>query len=1149
MKNAGTLRIQTFAARQSAPVEGVTVAVQGDGFTLHRITDATGSAADIPVEAPACTLSLDEDNTTRPYAIVSLTAAKPGYRTVRIEGIQIFAGQVTLAQPQMLPVTEEDRDIPDAPIVIPPHALFAGSGGSGPQPRENCTPRILDQVVIPKNITVHLGKPAASARNVTVSFRDYIANVASSEVYPTWPEQALRANIHCQISLALNRIYTEWYPSKGYTFNITNSTSYDQYYVHGRTVFEVMVRITDDIFNTYLRKRGTVNPYYSEYCDGKSVTCPGLKQWGTVTLANNGRSALQILRYYYGSSIEIVRTKNIRSIPQSYPGTPLRQGSRGTAVFTLQRQLNRIAKDYPFLGKLTVDGVFGSRMAATVRAFQKQFNLTADGVVGRQTWYKISYIYVSVKDLAELTSEGETSTGTLSNGTWNGTVLSTGASGSAVEQVQFWLNTLAQYDSAIPSVKVDGVFGTATANAVRAFQRKYGLTVDGIVGQTTWKELYDEFLSIQSDNGTPNAYPGTPLREGSSGQNVRLVQFWLKIARTVYTSLESVTVDGKFGAGTAAAVRRFQRYFGLTADGVVGRTTWQKLYEVYNDIANRLLSSSLRPGEYPGVLRSGSTGTPVRELQFYLYLMSAYESSIPPVSIDGKFGADTERAVRAYQRFAGLTVDGVVGRQTWYKISYIYVSVKDLAELTSEGETSTGTLSNGTWNGTVLSTGASGSAVEQVQFWLNTLAQYDSAIPSVKVDGVFGTATANAVRAFQRKYGLTVDGIVGQTTWKELYDEFLSIQSDNGTPNAYPGTPLREGSSGQNVRLVQFWLKIARTVYTSLESVTVDGKFGAGTAAAVRRFQRYFGLTADGVVGRTTWQKLYEVYNDIANRLLSSSLRPGEYPGVLRSGSTGTPVRELQFYLYLMSAYESSIPPVSIDGKFGADTERAVRAYQRFAGLTVDGVVGRTTWNSLYGRASQLRSSGPVVTLKRLPYPGTPLTVGSSGKAVLYYNLLLLRIAYYFSSVEAPPLADRYTDETATATRSAQQLLGLEQTGIADADTWTAVEALSLQLAAHAPNPDRDTPSGTAYPGRAIAEGSAGQEVGQVERWINRRAQLSCGEGYVADNNRFGASDAAAVRAVQQQAGLQPVNGIVYRETWHALQAQCTDPCGCEKEE
>ena len=683
-----------------------------------------------------------------------------------------------------------------------------------------------------------------------------------------WPEQALRANIHCQISLALNRIYTEWYPSKGYSFNITNSTSYDQYYVHGRTVFDVMVRLTDDIFNTYIRKTGTVNPYYAEYCDGKSVTCPGLKQWGTVTLANQGRNALSILKYYYGNNIEIIRTNNIQSIPQSYPGSPLRQGSTGAAVFTLQRQLNRITKDYPFLGLLTVDGIFGRKMTETVKKFQKQFNLTADGVVGRSTWYKISYIYVSVKDLAELTSEGETFSGTLPDGPWN--------------------------------------FGSS-------------------------------------------------------------------------------------------------------------------------------------------VLKQGSTG----------------------------------------------------------------------------------------------------SEVEQLQFWLSTLAQYESSIPSVTVDGVYGSGTAAAVRAFQRRYGLTVDGIVGLTTWTELYDQFRSIQSDNGTPNAYPGTALREGSNGQNVRLVQFWLKIARTVYTSLANVTVDGKFGSATAAAVRRFQSYFGLTSDGVVGRITWNKLYEVYNDIANKLLSSSLRPGEYPGVLRNGSSGTAVRELQFYLYLMSAYESSIPPVSIDGKFGADTERAVRAYQRFAGLTVDGVVGRTTWNSLYGRASQLRSSGPVVTLKRLPYPGTPLTVGSSGSAVLYYALLLQRIAYYFDSVENPPLSDQYTDETAAATRSAQQLLGLEQTGIADADTWTAVEALSLQLAAHAPNPDRDTPPSTAYPGRAIAEGSAGQEVGQVERWLNRRAQLSCGEDYVADNNRFGAADAAAVRAVQQQAGLL-VTGIVNRETWAALQAQS---CNCDKEE
>ena len=863
----GILRIQAFAARQSAPVDGVTVNIVGDGFTAARMTDAEGNAADVTLTAPDCALSLEEDNTTRlPYAVCSLTASKAGYRTVRIQGIQVFAGQVTLAQPEMIPETEEDRDVENPPIVIPPHPLFAGGGGSGRAPTDPCAPRVLDRVIIPKNITVHLGKPAASARNVTVSFRRYIANVASSEVYPTWPESALRANIHCQISLALNRIYTEWYPSRGYSFNITNSTSYDQYYVHGRTVFDVMVRLTDDIFNTYLRKTGTVNPYYSEYCDGKSVTCPGLKQWGTVTLAKQGKTPLQILKYYYGSNIEIVRTNNIQAIPQSYPGSPLRQGDSGTAVFTLQRQLNRIAKDYPFFGKLSVDGVFGPRMVSTVKTFQRQFNLTADGVVGRQTWYKISYIYVSVKDLAELTSEGETSSGTLSDGSWGGTAL-----------------------------------------------------------------------------------------------------------------------------------------------------------------------------------RTGSTG----------------------------------------------------------------------------------------------------SAVEQVQFWLNTLAQYESAIPSLAVDGRYGTSTASAVRAFQRRYGLTVDGVVGRETWNAIYNEFRSIQSDNGTPNAYPGTALREGASGQNVRLVQFWLKIARTVYSRLNDLTVDGTFGAATTAAVKQFQTYFGLTSDGVVGRTTWNKLYEVYNDIANRLLSPSLRPGEYPGILRRGSSGTAVRELQFYLYLLSAYESSIPTVSIDGSFGAATENAVRAYQRFAGLTVDGIVGRATWESLYDKASALRSSGPVVTLKRLPYPGKPLTVGSEGSDVLYYTILLRRIAYYFESVEAPPLATGYTGETAAATRSAQALLGLPETGIADAETWTAVEALSLQLATGMPNPDRDAALEMAYPGRAMKEGSVGPDVMQIEQWINSRANLCCGESFVWDNASFGPAETVAVKAAQARAGLCQT-GTVGRETWAALRAQS---CACDLEE
>ena len=862
----GILRIQAFAARKSAPVEGVRIAITGDGFAAVRHTDAQGNAEDVTIQTPACRLSLEEQNTTqRPYAVCSLTASKPGYRTVRIQGVQIFPGQVTLAQPEMIPETEAGRDVPDVPVVIPEHPLFAGQGGSGARPVVECpaAPLVLDRVVIPKTITVHLGKPSASARNVTVSFRDYIANVASSEVYPTWPEQALRANIHCQISLALNRIYTEWYPSKGYSFNITNSTSYDQYYVHGRTVFDVMVRLTNDIFNTYIRKKGTVNPYYAEYCDGKSVSCAGLKQWGTVTLANQGKNALQILRYYYGNDVEIVRSDNIRSIPQSYPGSPLRQGSSGPAVFTLQRQLNRIAKDYPFLGKLNVDGVFGAQMASTVRAFQKQFNLTADGVVGRQTWYKISYIYVSVKDLAELTSEGETAGGTLPDGSWGGTV----------------------------------------------------------------------------------------LRQGSRG-----------------------------------------------------------------------------------------------------------------------------------------------------------------------------------------------SAVERVQFWLNTIAQYDDNIPTLTVDGIFGTGTTAAVRAFQRRHGLTVDGVVGKTTWDAIYREYRSIQSDNGTPNAYPGTPLRPGDRGQNVRLVQFWLKIARSVYSALNDVGVDGIFGPSTTAAVKKFQSYFGLASDGIVGRATWSKLYEVYNDAANDLLAPNLRPGDYPGVLRVGSSGRAVRELQFYLYILSAYQSSIPAVSIDGRFGPSTEASVRAYQKFAGLTVDGIVGRATWDSLYKRASQLRQSGPVIVFERQPWPGAPLQEGSEGPSVLYYTVLLQRIGYYFDSVQSLPLSNRYTPETVVATRSLQALLNLPVTGIVDQETWAAAEALGLQLAAFTPSGDRNTALGSQYPGYALGEGSIGPEVEQIARWLNQRAAVYCGDPFVEQSPDFTAALAAAVKAAQGRAGLLET-GTVGRMTWNALRQQ-SSPSG-----
>lgn len=667
----------------------------------------------------------------------------------------------------------------------------------------------------------------------------------------------MRANIHAQISLALNRIYTEWYRSKGYPFEITNSTSYDQYFVYGRTVFDVMVRLTDDIFNTYVRKTGTINPYYTEYCDGKSVTCPGMKQWGTVTLANNGYSALRILQYYYGSNTEIVRTSNIRSIPQSYPGSPLREGDRGINVSVLQRQLNRIAKDYPFFGTLAVDGIFGPAMTQVVKRFQKQFNLTQDGVVGRQTWYKISYIYVSVKDLAELTSEGETANGQLSGGSWGGVTLRNGSSGSAVQQLQYWLNVLAQYDASIPNLTVDGQFGAGTEASVRAFQRKYGLTVDGVVGQTTWNAIYARYQSAQSDTGSAgNAYPGNSVSMGDRGNTVKLVQFWLRMARTNYSSLPNVTVDGVFGSSTRSAVIAFQNYFGLTADGVVGRTTWNKLREVYTGVANKLLSASLRPGQFPGTLRSGSTGTAVRELQYYLYTVAAYENSVPSVTIDGSFGTATENAVRAFQRLRGLTVDGVVGQTTWNALYSLANGLRSSGPVV--------TVERVSYPGEAIGKGDSGPAVLYYSTLLERIAFYYPEVQSPGRTELYTEQLRECTYSLQRFLGLPESGVVDERTWQAAEALSLSLLANVINENAetrsiYPGYAADVGSAGANVQQIQKWQNQIAQLYAPEAYVPEDGVYSEADKAWIAKFQADLGLLSTGVVDEETWYELKRI--------------------------------------------------------------------------------------------------------------------------------------------------------------------------------------------------------------------------------------------------------------------------------------------------
>jgi len=342
---------------------------------------------------------------------------------------------------------------------------------------------------VPSTITVHLGPPDQWAENVTVSFPDYVKNVASSEIYPTWEPAAIRANVLAIISFALNRVYTEFYPSRGYDFQITSSTAYDQKFIRGRDIFESISRVVDEIFNDYLRRRGFVEPLAAKFCNGTTTTCAGLSQWGSQNLAEQGYNSLEILRYYYGDDIELVTDAPIQDITQSYPGQPLRLGAVGDDVLRVQIMLNRISRNYPAIPKISpTTGAFGEPTQESVREFQRIFGLTPDGVVGKATWYKLVFLYVGVQRLAELVSQGQTFYGYEAQ--FPG-VLREGSAGDPVRLLQYMLTILAQFSDILRPVDIDGVFGPDTTQTVRQYQSAVGLTPDGVVGEATWDSVYD----------------------------------------------------------------------------------------------------------------------------------------------------------------------------------------------------------------------------------------------------------------------------------------------------------------------------------------------------------------------------------------------------------------------------------------------------------------------------------------------------------------------------------------------------------------------------------------------------------------------------------------------------------------------------------
>ncbi|SFW10702.1 peptidoglycan-binding domain-containing protein [Ruminococcus flavefaciens] len=452
---------------------------------------------------------------------------------------------------------------------------------------------------IPETITVHLGFPDSNAPDVVVDFASYVKNVASSEIYPTWNVSALRANIYAIVSFALNRIYTEWYRSRGYDFDITSTTQFDQKFINGREYFENISHLVDELFNDYVRRKGRVEPLFTAFCNGTTTTCDGLSQWGSQYLAERGYNSLEILKYYYGDDIEIVQNAPVRSAMQSYPGIELKNGSFGNDVKYVQVWLNRISRNFPAIPKIpAADGVFDTATEAAVRKFQQVFGLEVTGVVNAATWYKITYIFTSVKRLAELDSEGvrfeEISPQFKEN-------LSIGMQSIEVSMLQYYLAVIGAYYEAVMPVEITGYFGEQTERSVKSFQRVFGLPQTGVVDRATRNDLFRAYQGIV-ESVPPQytyvaLYPNTVLREGASGESVKIIQQYLTYINRSYPNIPAVSDTGYFGPLTRQSVTAFQRQFGIDPSGIVGAVTWDRIAGVYSDLR---YGFDKRPYQNPG---------------------------------------------------------------------------------------------------------------------------------------------------------------------------------------------------------------------------------------------------------------------------------------------------------------------------------------------------------------------------------------------------------------------------------------------------------------------------------------------------------------------------------------------------------------------
>ncbi len=405
----GELQIQVIAKNAGSPIRNakITISYSGDPESaLEEVnTDDSGMSQQLSLAAPPLEYSM-ESGEMQPYAEYTIEVTAEGYRPVNISGIEVMSGQISLQEVRMDP--EEASENMTDNIVIPAHTLYAEYppkiAESEIKPVSETGEIVLSRVVIPEYVVVHDGAPSdPTAREYYIRYRDYIKNVASSEIYATWPDATIRANVLAIMSFTLNRVYTEWYRNQGYAFTITSSTAYDQKFMYGRNVFASISAVVDEMFQNYLSRPNVRQPILTQYCDGQRVTCSNwLSQWGSKYLGDQNYSAIEILRYYYGNNMFINTAQEVSGVPASWPGMDLTIGATGDKVRQIQEQLARISRSYPAIPAVSADGIFGPATRAAVEKFQQVFGLPVTGVIDYRTWYKISEIYVAVTRMAEL---------------------------------------------------------------------------------------------------------------------------------------------------------------------------------------------------------------------------------------------------------------------------------------------------------------------------------------------------------------------------------------------------------------------------------------------------------------------------------------------------------------------------------------------------------------------------------------------------------------------------------------------------------------------------------------------------------------------------------------------------------------------------